>query len=181
MKYLKTVTLKNGKELLLRSCNENDAREVLDVFNTTHEETDYLLSYPNEKGFTLEDEAEFLKMMDKSENETEILAFLDGKLVGTAGISSVGQQLKIKHRAEFGISVLKDYWGLGIGYALTEAVIECAETAGCLQLELEVVADNSRAISLYKKFGFNEFGRNPRGFKNKAGEFQELVYMRFEL
>lgn len=53
--------------------------------------------------------------------------------------------------------------------------------AGYLQLELEVVADNARAIALYKKLGFVEYGRNPRGFRKRNGDYQELVYMRVEL
>ena len=42
----------------------------------------------------------------------------------------------------------QEYWGLGIGRALTEACIEYAKRAGYAQLELEVVAENSSAIGL---------------------------------
>lgn len=55
------------------------------------------------------------------------------------------------------------------------------EKAGFLQLELEVVAENENAIKLYQKYGFVEFGRNPRGFKTREGKWQELVLMRLEL
>lgn len=86
--------------------------------------------------------------------------------MGTAGIEAVGRKYKIRHRAEFGISVAKEFWGLGIGQALTTACIECAKAAGYVQLELNVVADNVRAISIYKKTGFVEYGRNPKGFNS---------------
>lgn len=85
------------------------------------------------------------------------------------------------HRAEFGVSVLKEYWGLGIGRALTEVCIQCARDAGYVQLELNVVAGNARAVSMYKKFGFVEYGRNPKGFRSRTAGFQEIVYMRLEL
>jgi RimJ/RimL family protein N-acetyltransferase len=49
------------------------------------------------------------------------------------------------------------------------------------QLELNVVSDNAAAITMYKKAGFVEFGRNPRGFKSRLTGYQELVYMRKEL
>ena len=111
----------------------------------------------------------------------EILVFVDGQLAGTAGISAVGKPCKLAHRAEFGIGILQAYWGQGIGYALTAACIDCARQAGYLQLELDVVADNARAIALYKKLGFVEYGRNPRGFRKRNGDYQELVYMRVEL
>ena len=76
---------------------------------------------------------------------------------------------------------MKDYWGLGIGRALTEACIECAKAAGYAQLELSVVAENDRAVALYESVGFVEFGRNPMGFKSRLSGYQELVDMRLEL
>jgi ribosomal protein S18 acetylase RimI-like enzyme len=88
---------------------------------------------------------------------------------------------KVKHRAEFGISVDKAYWGLGIGRALTEACIECAKEAGYAQLELEVVAENRSALTLYESVGFVEYGRNPKGFRSRLTGWQELVLMRLEL
>ena len=53
--------------------------------------------------------------------------------------------------------------------------------AGYLQLELEAVADNVPALTLYKSVGFQEYGRNPRGFRTRDGRWQELVLMRLEL
>ena len=54
MEYHKEVTLKDGRECILRNGTEVDARVVLDIFNLTHDETDYLLTYPDESGFTAE-------------------------------------------------------------------------------------------------------------------------------
>lgn len=181
MKYNKTVLLKDGRECTLRNGTQDDAQEVFDVFNLTHAETDYLLSYPDENSFNVEQEGEFLKAKTESCNEIEIIAVVDGKVAGTAGIDAVGNKYKTKHRAEFGISIAKDFWGLGIGRALTEACVECAKQAGYTQLELDVVAANSSAISLYEKVGFVEYGRNPRGFNSRIDGYQELVYMRLEL
>jgi len=62
-----------------------------------------------------------------------------------------------------------------------EVCIECAKSAEYIQLELNVVADNTKALSLYRKFGFVEYGRNPKGFNSHLSGFQELIYMRLEL
>lgn len=181
MQYTKTLTTKTGSELYLRNGDAPDGDAALAVFNKTHAETEYLLTYPDESSMTAEQEAEFLAQATKSAREIEILAFVDGQLAGTAGICAVGKPCKLVHRAEFGIGILQAYWGQGIGYALTAACIDCARQAGYLQLELDVVADNARAIALYKKLGFVEYGRNPRGFRKRTGDYQELVYMRVEL
>lgn len=181
MKYYQMITLKNGAQCCLRNAVEEDAREVIDVFQLTHSQTDYLLSYPDENTLDLEREKQFLKGKTERENEIEILAIIAGRVVGTAGISAVGAKYKVRHRAEFGISVDKTFWGLGIGQALMAACIYCAKDAGYTQLELDVVADNERALAMYRKAGFVEFGRNPKGFNSRTAGFQELVSMRLEL
>ena len=180
MEYNSTVTLKDGRACTLRNGTASDGQALLDVFNLTHEQTDYLLTYPGEHSYTAQQEADFLKEKTDSADEIELLAELDGVIVGTAGIGCVGRREKTRHRAEFGISVDKAYWGLGIGRALTEACIECAKKAGYAQLELEVVAENRSAIGLYESEGFVEYGRNPKGFRSRLTGWQEVVLMRLE-
>ena len=181
MEFNRIVTLRNGTQCCLRSGTEADAQAVIDNFNLTHGETDYLLTYPDENSFNVEQEGKFLKEKAESKNEVEILAVINQTVVGTAGVDAVGTKFKLRHRAEFGVSVAEEYWGLGIGGALLDACVECARAAGFAQLELDVVADNARAISMYRKAGFVEFGRNPRGFYSRTAGFQELVHMRLEL
>ena len=181
MTYDQTITLKNGKTARLRNGVAADGAAVFENFNLTHAETDYLLSYPDEVTMTALQEAQFLREKTDSENEIELLAEVEGRIVGAAGIAARGKKEKIRHRADFGISIDQAYWGLGIGRALTRACIELARQAGYSQLELEAVADNAHALALYENEGFREYGRNPRGFRSRYTGWQELVYMRLEL
>lgn len=168
-------------ECCLRNGAAADGQAVFDNFNLTHGETDYLLTYPDENTFNVMQESQFLKEKAESKNEIQIVAVVDNVVVGTAGIEAIGTKYKVRHRAEFGISVAKEFWGLGIGQALTTACIACARAAGYIQLELNAVAENTRAISMYEKNGFVEYGRNPKGFNSRMTGFQEVVYMRLEL
>lgn len=181
MKYFKKILLKDGRECILRNGTEKDGEAVLANFLLTHEQTDYLLSYPDENTMTAELESQFLLKKTESEKEVEILAEIHGAVAGLAGIEAVGSREKIRHRAEFGISVDRRYWNLGIGTALMKACIDCARKAGYKQIELNAVAENENAIAMYEKAGFEEFGRNPRGFKSRLTGYQEVVYMRMEL
>ncbi len=181
MEYHQVIRLKNGVECCLRNGVESDGQAVFDNFNLTHGETDYLLTYPDENAFDVMQESQFLKEKTESKNEIQIVAVVDNVVVGTAGIGAIGAKYKVRHRAEFGISAAKEFWGLGIGQALTTACIACARAAGYIQLELNVVAENTRAISMYEKNGFVEYGRNPKGFHSRMAGFQEVVYMRLEL
>ena len=153
MEYHKTITLKDGRACTLRNGTAEDGQALLKIFNLTHTQTDYLLTYPEEHSYTAEDEAELLRRKTDSADEIELL----------------------------GISVDKAHWGLGIGRALTEGCIECARTAGYVQLELEAVAENKSALALYRSVGFQEYGRNPKGFRSRLTGWQELVLMRLEL
>lgn len=52
--------------------------------------------------------------------------------------------------------------GLGIGRALTAALVEDARGAGIEVLTLDARGDNTRALGLYASLGFTEYGRLPR-------------------
>ena len=181
MLYNKRISLRDGRTCILRNGDAQDGQALFDNFMLTHAQTDWLLSYPDENSMNAAQEAAFLKEKAMSPNEIEIIAEIDGRVVGSAGIERVGHKDKVKHRAEFGISVDKDCWGLGIGRALTRACIECAKTAGYLQLELQAVEANERAVALYRSEGFVEYGRNPRGFRSRINGWQPILLMRLEL
>ena len=67
MKYNKKIILKNGMECYLRNATQSDGQLVLDNFNLTHTETDYLLTYPNENNYDAARESQFLK--EKADSE----------------------------------------------------------------------------------------------------------------
>lgn len=181
MQYKKTIELKDGRRCLIRNATSDDAEDVLSNLKKAHEETNFLLTYPDEKGFSIEEEKNFLSQKEESDAEVQLCALVGDVIVGLAGVGPIGAREKIRHRAELGVSIEKDYWSIGIGSALTEACIECATKAGFRQLELEVVGDNRNAIALYQKMGFVEYGRNPRGFASRKSGYQELILMRLEL
>nr|DAH30189.1 MAG TPA: GCN5-related N-acetyltransferase [Caudoviricetes sp.] len=121
MRYRRDVVLKDGSACLLRSAEASDARECFDVFQVTHAETDYLLSYPDENSL---DEGKFAdELVGRAESLrcVEVCAVVGGKIVGTASVDSIGRRFKNRHRCELGISILCAYWGRGIGRALMEA------------------------------------------------------------
>lgn len=181
MKYYNEIVLKNGAHCILRSGTEADGQAVLDNFLLTHAQTDNLLTYPEENTFTAKQEADFLRAKEESPFDVEILAVVDGQVAGTAGVEALGRKEKIRHRADFGISIDEKYWGLGIGTALLNACIDCARRAGFTQLELQVVSENKKAAAMYEKAGFVTYGVNPRGFRSRDGRWQKLALMLLEL
>ena len=177
MQYQRTVELKDGRTCILRNAVSADGAAALECFIRTHGETEHLTSYPEEITYTAEQEADHLQKKTDSDDAIELVAVVDGRIAGMAGIDPVLPRLKTKHRAVFGISVEKAYWRLGIGDALTAACIECAKAAGYTQLELGVYRDNPAAIRLYEKHGFRAYGVQPRAFRLKDGTYCDEIIM----
>lgn len=169
-------TLPNGEVLTVRSLCADDA-EALDAFrNATYSETHFMARYP-EEGASLEAMRNRLAGCGESPVNFEVGAFAGEKMVGEFGVAQVRPHIKYRHRAVVGISVLKNYWGCGLGSYLMQLAIDQTRTSGFEQLELGVFSDNSRAIHLYEKFGFERYGIQPRAFKLKDGTYRDEIIM----
>lgn len=175
MRYISGMPV-NG--IVLRSPAEADAQGMIDMMLGCYAETDFLSCTPEEFQVSVQDEINFMKRFEMSERECMISAFVDGKLAGNVSVRQVGGMKRVRHRANLGICVLKDYWGRGIGSMLMDAAIQTAQSAGYAQIELQVAADNERAIRLYERFGFETYGRCPRALKRESVFADELEMIR---
>ena len=166
----------NGKELELRCATEDDAQMLINYLKTTCEETRFLVKEPEEITLTIEQEIEFIRDKNQSETDLIILGFLDGEYVGNC--SFMGNHIRrYKHRVSMGIALFQKYTGLGIGRAMIEKLFEVAREKGFEQMELEVVADNKKAIHLYKSMGFEIYGTFPKNMKYKDGTYADAHWM----
>jgi ribosomal-protein-alanine acetyltransferase len=76
------------------------------------------------------------------------------------------------------IAVRESHWGLGIGSALLDALIQAARERDCAEVFLEVRADNPRAHGLYVRRGFEQIGVR-RGYYQPSGA--DAIVMRKDL
>lgn len=170
------ITLKDGRVVVLRSPELSDAEALIKYVQQTAYETRFLISEPEENNFTMEDEEAFIRSRIESDNSVMISAFDGEKVIGNCHISGHGK-IRTKHRCDLGIAILKDYWSSGLGTAMMERLCKTAKELGFHQIELEVIANNEKAIGLYKNFGFVEYGRRPRDLRYKDGSFADAVLM----
>lgn len=177
MRYQKTVTLKNGISCLLRNPEKEDAKAILEHMIQTSGETNHMSRYPDEITMTVEQEGQYLADLVQNPKAIMISAMVEGEIVANAGINMLSPHERLQHRAGFGISIKRSHWGMGIGSAILDAVIESAKAAHYEQLELDVVAENDRAISLYKKFGFQIFGTHEKAFRYRDGSYATVHLM----
>ena len=165
-----------GHELLLRCAREEDAQRLIDYLKTTSGETRFLIREPDEVTMTQEDERRFIRRQNESASDVMLLAFYDGEFAGNASLMGMGPS-RYRHRAGVAIALYQAYTGLGIGRAMIEALLAIAKECGIEQVELEVVADNERAIALYKKLGFEVYGTMPRNMKYRDGTYADVYWM----
>lgn len=168
--------LKNGKKLHIKAAEEKDAAEIVDMFNVLGGESDNLTFEHNDYYFNENQERTFIKLMKERKNSLFIIGVIDNKIVGNLTFVAT-QRDRLIHRGEMGISILKNYWGVGIGSALIEHLLAWARLNGVIKkIELQVRQDNISAVELYKKWGFEIEGKITKGM-NINDNYYDLYYM----
>ena len=162
--------LKDGRNALIRSPQDEDIQGMLEYLYISAGETDFILRYPEEcNKYTVEGEKALFDRVNKSDNEAMLVCLVDGKVAGSCQITW-NERIKIRHRASVAIAILKDYWNQGIGTRLFQELIRIAEeNPNLIQIELEFVEGNSRARALYEKMGFRITGVKPNAIRLKDG------------
>lgn len=164
-------TLSDGRKCIVRPVAPEDAQTMLEYLKITAGETDYLARYSDEVTYTMEQEQTIIAGKISNPREVFMLVEVDGHFAGNCSVNQVSPKRKFVHRASFGIALYKEFWGLGIGSILIKRAISFAKELGYKQLELEVVSENRRAISLYEKNGFVKYGECPRSMRLDDGRY----------
>lgn len=163
-------------QIIIREAHPNDAQGLLDYVNQISGESDNLTFGKGEFEITLQEQIKFIGSFCQLDNAIYLIAMDDEKIVGSLNFNA-GRRKRIEHAGEFGISVLKDYWGKGIGTMLMNYMIDWAKsTKKIRKLNLRVRTDNHNAIALYKKFGFEIEGCISREFQID-NQFYDTYFM----
>lgn len=175
MRYIQGMEIDG---IRLQSPDENDAEAIISLMKQVMDETPYLACSSEEFDMTVEDERRFLRARADDPRDTFIAAWSDGAPIGTVSVRAVGAKSRERHRAMLGICLLRAYWGRGVGSRMLETALDMARNAGFLQLELEVDAENQRAIRMYQRFGFQEYGRLTNAIRRDGQFFDELLMVK---
>ena len=96
-----------------------------------------------------------------------------GRIVGTLGLHTTHAD----GVAALGMSVLAEVRGQGWGRVLLQAAIDHARGAQMHKIELEVWPDNTRAIGLYERFGFELEGVRRDHYRRRDGSLHSVKLM----
>jgi RimJ/RimL family protein N-acetyltransferase len=164
------------QNIIVREACISDAEGLVTYLKQVMGETNFMRMYQDEVKFTIEEEVQYIQSMLEQENSVLFVALDKNSIVSVSGIH--GQQFrKFKHCAEFGVSVLKQYWGRGIGRIMTERCINwCKENPIIKKLVLHVNSENHTAIDLYEKLGFFREGILSKDFYYEERYIDTYIY-----
>ena len=107
----------------------------------------------------------------------QLVAYAEERVVGWCDIVRAGGMHE-RHLGEMGMGVVAEWRGRGVGKSLLVDTVAAADAESFLRIELSVHSDNSRAISLYRNFGFIEEGRKARARLKSSGPVDVILMAR---
>jgi len=157
------------ENVIIRPVRLSDSAKLVSFKKAVTSESKFLLTYPDEVE-SIYDQKRIITLYLSDNRKIFLVAEYMDEIIGVVTLSGSFRR-KILHKGELGISVRKPFWGKGIGSALMRECLGVAKERGFKKIQLEVIADNHRAISLYKKFGFEI-----EGIKKKAVLIDEQYF-----
>lgn len=169
--------LSNGKNLVIRPATINDAAALrlaeIAITNAGIGVVQGVDDIPSSD----EEYGEQLKKLLEVENAEHNICFAvseyEGAVIGFAQLERSKPQLT-RHIATVSIGVHPLRQGIGIGRALMNYLLDWAKHSDnpkITRVELNVLADNSRARHLYESLGFELEGIRKRFVRNNKGQY----------
>jgi len=158
-----------------------DARQVSEYSNEFNAESEFTL-FPDERIDQHDAQLYLSKIIGRINRQESVYLFAFCKQASglrLAGRININLEPGLQeHLGELGISVRQEYRNLGLGTVLIDLTIEVAKRwlPNLELIQLTTFSTNHRALHLYQKLGFREFGRLPKGVK-REGQYQDFVYM----
>ena len=163
-KLIRTEDADTGTDhLQMRLATVDDAAIVLECLNRVGGESDNLMF--GEDGFnhlSIEDERAYIESMQG--RSALLLGFIGGELAAIASLEGKTRE-RAAHRSNLAITVRQKFWHRGVGTQMMNKLIEHAKGVGISVIETHVRSDNTSALSLYEKLGFERIGTYKRFFR----------------
>lgn len=171
--------LRDGRELILRAPTVADAAVMAAYPKRIGVETDFLLCDENGiPGLDEESERAYIRDTLRRPNTAMFVGFVGDRLVCLCDVRG-HLRPRTAHNADLSITVLREFWHMGVGSLCMQTMIDYAEANPALKnLRLEVHADNVRAQELYARFGFTVCGRHTDALYVKGVYHDELLMER---
>ncbi len=171
------ITVLSGKKIDFRSLHAGDEETFLKFLARIPHESFHTNQYIGIKKLSPDEVKVRIEKIKADPVTLDIGAFDGPRLIGFLNFrKDYPDHPWQQHLGRFGMMVLKDYWGLGIGKRLLETFEPHAVTCGIKKIEAEVRVANERGVSLYKNAGYQIEGRRTKAVKIE-GEWGDEYYI----
>ena len=150
----KTVQLRNGKTVVLRSCRGSDAEQARPFLDKIGEESINTLQYPG-RVINIEDVRRRYEAGLKDPAFVYLGAFDEDRIVGQIFFyREWNEHPWVRDNGRFAMFALKEFWGTGLAQELLNSAIGVMESWELRRIEATVRTGNERGIRFYQNFGF---------------------------
>ena len=152
---LSTLLTKNGQQITFRNINPEDSESFLKFREQVPRDSTNTMQYIGMQLPSVQETAKRLATQQDDKMILNIGAFDAGQVVGYLNFRMQNPEHPwFQHLGQFGMMVLKEYWGLGIGKKLLELQESHAKAQGITRIEATVRAKNHRGLTLYEHNGY---------------------------
>lgn len=137
----------------IRKIALEDASAFLELNHKLDAETKFMLLEAGERTTTLDQMESRIQNTLQSTNEVVFVLEEEGKIVGYAMVIG-GSLNRNHHKGSLVMGILQKYQGRGGGSKLFDHLLDWCKKSPLHRIELTVMTHNTRAIALYKKYGF---------------------------
>lgn len=163
---------RTGTPYRVRDARPEDAAALVALLDRVGHEDIYIADEAAQ--ISAAQQAEILRRRDP---RVQLVLVLEQQDVIVGSLEMIrGTFRKNRHTAIFGMALLPESRGRGLGEGLLRTAERWAQEAGVMKISLAVFSSNRAAIRLYERLGYQEEGRRLRQYLI-AGQWVDEIWM----
>lgn len=163
--------------LVVREAVDSDASALARLHRAVIAEDRYFITRTSELRGGPDSALALVRALARADNSLFLAAFLDGALVGRLTLQGGGLK-RLAHNARLEVMVANELRGIGVGAALMRAAIDWGNASAVVEkISLSVFSDNTRAVAMYRHFGFEVEGERRGEYRMEDGSYRDDLLM----
>ncbi|MBU0640873.1 MAG: GNAT family N-acetyltransferase [Planctomycetes bacterium] len=170
--YPKTVVLKDGTEIVIRSLARGDFEQLLDFFT----------ALPEEDRVFLRDDVRDPELIHRWTEQLDLarviplVAYDDSELVGSASLHIMPHEC-MRHVGHVRLVTARSHRHKGLGALMTRELVALAEERALEKVQAHVIEDNLGAVRMFEKLGFKTVAVLEGMVKDRSWKTRNLAIM----
>ncbi len=140
----RTFTLNDGRVVHLRTFMPSDKEGLVQLYDSMSDNALKWTKAPTE--------AQIKQIIQFPDYHISLVTEHDNRIIGHGEIKKDTE----KRNGELNIHIHQDYHGVGLGTVMMIALMNDATAQSIYNINLQVAAANRKAVSLFRKFGFQQ-------------------------